>query len=209
MFHIKILENHYQSDLKNLFLLNKNVRNQSLDDFQKDQFSLLNFSKIDNVVERFLPQITEAIVNDRIVVGAFYQEKLICAIMARESNRYPAWSISMILTNPEMRTRLRISAIEKTVKWLLEYYENKQVYECWCAVPMLKSTSYESFHKYFPGRYTFNLEAICKKGSRPIYSMFWTMLGQSLPEVDISLIKWSLKTEYRKPITFEEIYASI
>jgi hypothetical protein len=206
---IKKLDFQDQSKIKDLLEAHNTVRGQSLEDFQNDPYSLLNFSRPDNLIQRHIPQTASEIIKDRQATGIFDNDgSIIAIVLSRKISLYPAWSLNMIISNPSKSLRSRSKSITTLVKWLLSFYEDQYVNECWCAIPLKKYLTYEHFHKYFPGRYSLMHEATVHKGARPYYKLYWTLVGQNLPETDIALIKWSLKPEYRKTENFETLYAS-
>jgi len=207
---IKTLDYRDQSKIKELLESHDKVRGQSLGDFQRDPYSLLNFSKPDNLIQRHIPQTASELIKDRQATGIFDSDgSIIAIVLSRKFGLYPAWSLNMIISNPSKTLRTRSKSIAILVKWLLAFYEDQHIYDCWCAIPLKKYLTYQHFHKYFPGRYDLIHEATIEKGSRPHYKLFWTLIGQNLSETDIALIKWSLKPEYRKIATFKNLYASI
>jgi hypothetical protein len=209
MSFIKKLDFQDQSRIQGLLEAHNKVRGQSLEDFQNDPYSLLNFSKPDNLIQRHIPQTALEVIIDRQATGIFDSDgSIIAIVLSRTIALYPAWTLNMIISNPDKSIRVRSRSIEQLVKWLLAYYEGLHIYDCWCAIPLKKYLTYKHFHKYFPGRYDLIHEATLLKGARPHYKLYWTLIGQNLPETDIALIKWNLKPEYRNTEVFESLYAS-
>jgi hypothetical protein len=210
MYTIKNLDYQDQSKIRTLLAAHGTARGQSLDDFQTDYYSVLNFDKIDNIIERYIPQLGSEIITDRLATAIFDDSGEIVAIaLSRQLKEFPAWSLSMIISNPLVSMRQRSACIARLVKWLLKYHEDLYYNECWCAIPLKKYLTYEHFHKYFPGRYSLTTEAVCKQGSRPPFHFYWILIGQTMPENDIALIRWSLKPEHRTTQNFENLYATL
>jgi hypothetical protein len=210
MYTIKKLDYQDQSKIKSLLEAHGKARGQALDEFQTDFYSMLNFDKIDNIIQRSIPQLADEVITDRQATAILNDTGRIIAIaLSRQLKNYPAWSLSMIISNPEVSFRIRSASIARLVKWLLEYHESIYHNECWCAIPLKKYLTYEHFHKYFPGRYSLTTEAVCKAGSRPPFHFYWSLIGQNMPENDIALIRWSLKPEHRTTQHFENLYATL
>jgi len=210
MFTIKKLDYQDQSKIKKFIEDHKSVGGQALEKFRENTFSILNFDKVDNIIQRYIPQGFEHLINDRQATAIIDNNDDIVAIaLSRKFNLYPVWALSMIVSNPTKSPKVISRGIESLVKWLIEFYESEKLNDFWCTIPLKKYQTYDKFHKYFPGRYSLTLEAICNRGSRPKYQFYWTLLGETLPETDTALIKWSLKPEHRTTETFKNLYASV
>jgi hypothetical protein len=210
MFTIKKLDYQDQSKIKEFIESHNSVGEQTLNEIQKNNFSILNLNKIDNIIQRYIPQEGNHLINDRQATAVFDQNgDIIVIALSRQFTVYPVWTLAMIVSNPKHTSRQVAKSVELLTKWLIEYYESEHLYDFWCTIPLKKYITYERFHKYFPGRYTLTVEAVCEKGSRPPYQFYWTLLGGTLPEYDIALIKWTLHPDFRLTKTFKQLYASI
>lgn len=210
MYTIRKLDHRDQSKIKEFLEIHNSVGAQSLNEINKNSFSVLNLEKIDNLIQRYIPQDFEHLITDRQATAVLDMDGNILSIaLSRKFTLYPTWALSMILSNPTNSARQISRSIEHLVKWIIQHYESEFLYDFWCTVPMKKYQTYSKFHKYFPGRYSLTCEAVCEKGSRPPYQFYWTLLGETLPETDTALIKWSLKPENRKTKTFKNLYASV
>jgi hypothetical protein len=210
MFIIKKLDYQDRSKIKEFIELHNSIGDQSLSDIKKNDFNILNFEKIDNIIQRYVPQDFDHLINDRQATAIYDSDGSIIAIsLSRKFSIYPTWALSMIISNPTKSPKTISRSIEHLVKWVIEQYEAEHLYDFWCTIPLKKYQTYNRFHKYFPGRYSLTLEAVCEKGARPKYELYWTLVGGTLPESDTALIRWSLKSEYRKTETFNNLYASI
>lgn len=210
MYTIKKLDYRDQSKIKEFLESHNLVGEQTLSEFSKNTFSIMNFSKIDNIIQRYIPQYFEHLIVDRQATAILDSDgSIISIVLSRKFSLYPVWAISMILSNPTKSYRTISRSIEILVKSVIEHYESQFLYDFWCTVPVKKYLTYKKFHKYFPGRYSLMCDSICQRGSRPEYQFYWTLLGETLPEYDVALIKWSLNSEYRTTQTFTNLYASI
>jgi hypothetical protein len=210
MYTIKKLDYQDQSKIKDFLEAHNSIGNQSLETIKQNEFSILNFAKVDNLIQRYIPQEFGHLINDRQATALLDSDGSIVTIaLTRKFLMYPTWALAMIISNPTKSAKTVSRSIEKLTKRLIDNYESDCLYDFWCTIPLKKYQTYDRFHKYFPGRYSLTLEAICEKGSRPEYQFYWTLLGETLPETEVALIKWSLKPEYRKTKTFKNLYASI
>lgn len=210
MYTIKKLDYQDQFKIREFLENHNSVSGQSLDTINKNNFNTLNFGKIDNLVQRYIPQDFEHLLTDRQATAILDNNgNILCIALSRKFTLYPTWALSMILSNPTVPAKQIARSFEHLIKWIIQYYESEFLYDFWCTVPIKKYRTYMKFHKYFPGRYSLTCEAVCEKGSRPPYQFYWTLLGGTLPEIDTALIKWSLKPEYRKTETFKNLYASV
>lgn len=210
MYTIKKLDYQDQSKIQEFLETHNSIGGVDLDDINKNQFSILNFGKIDNLIQRYIPQHFNHLINDRQATAVIdHDGSIITIALSRKFLVYPTWALGMIISNPVKSAKTISRSIELIVKSLLEQHEQEHLYDFWCTVPVKKYLGYKRFHKYFPGRYSLTCEAICERGSRPKYQFYWTLLGETLPEADVALIKWSLKSEYRTTETFKNLYASI
>lgn len=210
MYTIKKLDYRDQSKIKEFINLHNSIGGSSLSEIKKNDFNILNTDKIDNIIQRYIPQDFNHLIVDRQATALLdHDGSIITIILSRKFTTYPAWVLAMILSNPTKSPKVITRSIEQLVKWLIDHHESENLYDLWCAIPLKKYRTYNRFHKYFPGRYSLTCEAICEQGSRPKYQFYWTIIGGTLPESDVALIKWTLNSEFRLTETFKNIYASV